>query len=214
MIKTGRVVRLAVFLAAAEAACLGPVARLQPPDIRIAGGAAWPDLPVSYRMIHRIHVDIRGRSLDFLGYLAVAGNRWRAVAFTEMGGRLFDLISENGRPEVLLSPRGLPRAALLDGVMRDIEAAFVPAARIGRAPDRPAAAGGGERAAMILQRGGKTVSEISLVSTRTVDGWAAAVPERLLIKSPYWGYTMDVTLVRLDLRPIDDTVFLRGEVRK
>jgi hypothetical protein len=215
MTKLRPVLLLAFLLAAGETACLVPSARLGPPEVRISGPAAWPDLPASYRMIHRVHVDVRGRSLDFLGYLAVSGNRWRAVAFTEMGGRLFDLICENGRPEVLLSPRGLPQAALLDGVMRDIEAAFVPAARGVPAPDASAAAGpAGETAKLILQRDGKPVSEITLLSTRTVDGWPSAVPERLSTKSLYWGYAMQATLVRMDVRPVEEAAFRRGEVRK
>jgi hypothetical protein len=213
MIKTGSLAGLAVLLAAACAACVRPAVRMEPPAIRIVGAAAWPALPSSYRMVHRIHLDVRGRSLDFLGYLAVSGDRWRAVAFTELGGRLFDLIHENGRSEVLLSPPGMPRAPVLDGVMGDIGAAFAPAGRPGRAADPLSSDRGpaGEPVTMILQRGEETISEITILSSRAVEGWPAPVPERLSIKSRRWGYTLEVTLVRVDLRSVDETAFIRSE---
>ena len=212
MIKTGSLVRLAVLLAVACAACVRPAVRMEPPAIRIVGAAAWPALPSSYRMVHRIHLDVRGRSLDFLGYLAVSGDRWRAVGFTELGGRLFDLIHENGRSEVLLSPPGLPRAPVLEGVMSDIAAAFAPAGRSGRAADPPGPDRGPavEPVTMILSRGEKTISEITILSSRAVEGWPAPVPERLSIKSRQWGYTIMVTLVRADLRSVDETAFIRN----
>ncbi len=214
MTRPGSVVALA--LALSGAACLGPSPRLIPPEVHMASGAAWPGLPDSYRMIHRVHLDVRGRSLDFLGYLAVSGSRWRAVAFTEMGGRLFDLISENGRPEVLLSPPGMPRAALLDGVMRDIAAAFVPAWPSGRPAGRgeggPVLADGTSK--VVLRRGGETISEITLLSTRSVDGWPSAVPDRVSMRNLHWGYVMEAKLVRLDLRPVDEAAFRRGKAGK
>jgi hypothetical protein len=214
MIKTGALVRTALLLAAACAACVRPAVRMEPPAIRIVGAAAWPALPSSYRMVYRIHLDVRGRSLDFLGYLAVAGDRWRAVAFSEWGGRLFDLIRENGRSEVLLSPPGLPRAPILEGVMGDIAAAFAPAGRPGRAADAPGPDRGPARepVTMILSRGEETLSEITILSSRAVEGWPAPVPEILSMKSRRWGYTLKVTLVRADLRSVDETAFIRSGV--
>jgi hypothetical protein len=213
MIKTGSLVRLAVLLAAACTACVRPAMRMEPPAFRIVGAAAWPVLPSSYRMVHRIHLDVRGRSLDFLGYLAVSGDRWRAVGFTELGGRLFDLIHENGRSEVLLSPPGLPHAPLLEGVMSEIAAAFAPAGRPGRAADSPGPDRGPavEPVTMILSRGEEAISEITILSSRAVEGWPAPVPERLSIKSRLWGYTIMMMLVRADLRSVDETAFIRGK---
>jgi hypothetical protein len=212
MINSRSLVRLTVLLAAACAACVRPAMRMEPPAFRIVGAAAWPALPSSYRMVHRIHLDVRGRSMDFLGYLAVSGDRWRAVAFTELGGRLFDLIHENGRSEVLQSPPGMPRAPVLEGVMSDIAAAFAPAGRPGRAADSPGPDRGpaAEPVTMMLLRGEKTISEITILSSRAVEGWPAPVPERLSIKSRQWGYTMMVMLVRMDLRSVDETAFIRS----
>lgn len=42
-----------------------------------------PGLPLSYRMVHHVRLEVRGRSFDFIGYLAVRGADWRAVAFSE-----------------------------------------------------------------------------------------------------------------------------------
>ena len=210
--RIGTLGRLALLLALGCAACARPAARLEPPAIRIVGAAAWPALPASYRMVHRIHLDVRGRILDFLGYLAVAGDRWRAVAFTELGGRLFDLIRENGRSEVLLAPPGLPLTPVLEGVMMDIAASFAPAGRPGRASDAPGPDHGPARepVTMILSREGEALSEITILSFRDVEGWPAPIPDRLSMKSLRWGYAMTVTLVRADLRPVDETAFVRA----
>lgn len=209
MIGTGRFIRLIVLLALISCpACFLSGVRTYPPTVRIDGAADWPALPSSYRMIHRIHLEVGGRVLDFLGYLAVSNDRWRAVGFSELGGRIFDLIHEDGRSEVLLSPRGLPRKALIDGVMTEIEAAFAPR---GKGAGRRTTGG---PVTMTLVSSGKPVSEISVRSVRSIDGWLGPVPDRLVVKNRRWDYTMEVTLVRMDMRPVDETAFRRSEIRR
>lgn len=209
MTGTGRHVRLIVLLALISCpGCFPPNVQTHPPTVRIDGAAGWPALPSSYRMIHRIHLEVGGRVLDFLGYLAMSDNRWRAVGFSELGGRIFDLIHEDGRSEVLLSPRGLPRKALIDGVMTEIEAAFAPR---GKGAGRRTTGG---PATMTLVSSGKPVSEISVLSVRSVDGWLGPVPDRWVVKNRRWGYTMEVTLIRMDMRPVDETAFRRSEGRR
>ncbi len=215
MRKSGPGAGLLLFVALlAPASCVFLNIRTSPDAIRLVRGASWPKLPFSYRMVHKIHLDIRGRGFDFLGYLAVAGDRWRAVAFTEMGGRVFDFIREGSKSEVLLSPRGLPRAPLRDGVMPEIGAAFAwGAGRPERAEDDipPGRAGAAGAVTMILLRGGSPVSEISVLSFRAVEGWPDPVPDRLLVKNRKWGYAMEAVLVRMDLKPVEEAAFKRSE---
>ena len=215
MRKPGLAARLLLLAALlASVSCVFLDVRTSPDIVRLVRGGVWPELPSSYRMVHRIRLDIGGRGLDLLGYLAVAGDRWRAMAFSEMGVSVFDFICEGGRSDVLLSPRGLPRAPLRDGVMREIGAAFASGAgRPTRAQDKAPA--DQERTAgaitMILLRGGSAVSEISVLSTRVIEGWPVPVPEHLLIRNRKWGYTMDVALVRMDLKPVEEAAFKRSE---
>lgn len=210
MTRTGQLMRLIVLLVLISSpGCFLPGVQTHPPTIRIGGAAGWPALPSSYRTINRIHVEVGGRVLDFLGYLAVSNDRWRAVGFSELGGRIFDLIHEDGRSEVLLSPPGLPRKALIDGVMREIEAAFAP---YGKATGRSTTEG--PATMTLISAAGKPVSEISVLSARAVEGWLGPVPDRWTVKNRRWGYTMEVTLIRMDMRPVDETAFRRSEVRR
>jgi hypothetical protein len=220
MTRTGQLIRLIVLLALISSpGCFLPSVQTHPPTIRIGGATGWPVLPSSYRTINRIHVEVGGRVLDFLGYLAVSNDRWRAVGFSELGGRIFDLIHEDGRSEVLLSPPGLPRKALIDGVMRDIEAAFTPRGKSAFGEDEELPSAGritteGPATMTLISAAGKPVSEISVLSTRAVEGWLGPVPERWAVKNRRWGYTMEVTLIRMDMRPVDETAFRRSEVRR
>ena len=210
MTGTGRFIRLIVLLALISCpGCFLPDVQTHPATIRIDGAAGWPVLPSSYRMIHRIHLEVGGRVIDFLGYLAMSDNRWRAVGFSELGGRIFDLIHEDGRSEVLLSPPGLPRKALIDGVMPEIEAAFAP-----RGKDAGRRMTEGSTTMTLVSAAGKPVSEISVLSARSVDGWLGPVPDRMVVKNRRWGYTMEVILVRMDMRPVDETAFRRSEGRR
>jgi len=220
MTRTGQLRRLIVLLALISSpGCFLPGVQTHPPTIRIGGAAGWPAWPSSYRTINRIHVEVRGRVLDFLGYLAVSNDRWRAVGFSELGGRIFDLIHEDGRSEVLLSPPGLPRKALIDGVMREIEAAFTPRGNSAFGEDEEFPSAGrttteGPATMTLISAAGRPVSEISILSARAVEGWLGPVPDRWAVKNRRWGYTMEVTLIRMDMRPVDETAFRRSEVRR
>lgn len=155
--------------------------------------ATIPPLPASYRMVHRVRLEVRGRSFDFIGYLAVRGESWRAVAYSELGGRLFDFLCLPPRREVLSAPQGLPRKPLREGVMSDLARVFAP----GPSPPPP---------------GRET--DINVRALRRVEGWPAPVPERLTIVNRRWGYAMDVLLLRMDLRPVGEDAFREGEGRR
>ncbi|OGD11999.1 MAG: hypothetical protein A2Y86_01890 [Candidatus Aminicenantes bacterium RBG_13_62_12] len=151
---------------------------------------ALPRLPETYRMVHRIRLEVRGRSFDMIGYLAVRGGDWRAVAYSELGGRLFDFLCRPPRKEVLFAPKGLPHQPLREGVMNDLSRIFT--SRPAPSPDR-------------------VETSVRIRSYCSVEGWPEAVPERLTIENRRWGYVMEVHLLRMDLRPVDDRAFRTGD---
>lgn len=193
--------------------------RLGPDRTRVATSAPLPSWPESYRLVHRLRLDVRGRRYDLIGYLAVAGERWRAVALSELGTKVFDLLAGPGAYEVLQSPRGMPTGALLDGVMPELNALFAPSKprtdlvpvspRETLAAPAPPAEDPSDRGpvSVTLSKGGRVVSKIVLGSFRSVEGWPSPVPDRLKVTNSAWGYTMDIELLRMDLRPVDDSAF-------
>lgn len=227
MIGSGRCLRSLLLISfVLWPACVFQNVALGPVQIRQVGNEPWPVWPASYRLVHRVQLDIRGRRLDFLGYLAVNGTNWRAVALTELGGKIFDLLNRKDGPAILSSPGGFPRKPLVDGVMRELGLIFsspFPGGEEGRLlPAAPrtafaplSAEGRGEAAAvgipapvsLLILRKNRVVSEITIESFCSVEGWPAPVPDRLKIVNRVWGYSMDVRLIRMDLRPVDDSVF-------
>ena len=191
--------------------------RLAPDGVRVAASAPCPAWPVSYRLVHRLRLDVRGRQYDLIGYLAVAGDRWRAVAMSELGTIVFDLLAGPAAYEVIQSPRGMPTGALLDGVMPELNALFAsPKSKTGLVPESARETSAAPAppvknpsfegpVSVTLSRGGRVVSEISLQSFRSVEGWPAPVPDKLKITNRTWGYTIDIDLLRMDLRPVDDS---------
>ena len=153
---------------------------------------ALPALPVSYRMVHHVRLEVRGRSYDFIGYLAVHGPNWRAVAFSELGGRLFDLLCRSHKKEVLFAPKGLSQKPLTEGVMNELDWIFAhhQPPRLPAPPLPP-----------------PIETSIHVLSFSRVDGWPSPVPERMSIRNHRWGYTMEVRLLRIDLRPVESDIF-------
>ena len=215
--KTGRA--FVLMLLVGFCSCSFPKVRLAPDGIRVAASAPRPAWPGSYRLVHRLRLDVRGRQYDLIGYLAVAGDRWRAVALSELGTKVFDLLAGPAAYEILQSPRGMPTGALLDGVMPELNSLFASSKpRIGLVPVSPlekatAPAPPAENpsaqspVSVTLSRGGRVVSEIVLRSFRSVEGWPTPVPDKLKVTNRIWGYTIDIDLLRMDLRPVDDSAF-------
>ena len=215
--RVGRAFVLVLLLGLSS--CSFPKVRLAPDGVRVATSAPRPAWPRSYRLVHRLRLDVRGRQYDLIGYLAVAPERWRALALSELGTKVFDLLASPAAYEVVQSPRGMPTAALLDGVMTELNALFAspkpgsgsasgstvePSAVQAPRQENPSAQG---PVSMILSKGGRVLSEIALQSFRSVEGWPTPVPDRIMITNRYWGYRIEVELLRMDLRPVDDSAF-------
>ncbi len=200
------------------AACTACVGRPRPPALdpgRTPGRSELLLLPESYRMVQRVRMNVRGRSLDFIGYLAVNGDCLRAIALMEVGGEVFDLLACAGRMSILKNPGRVPQAALKGGIMRELSWLFAPAAsaadRTGTGRERitmeariPGPVTPGE---LLVFRNGRLFSKVEIGLWQTVAGWPHPVPGRLKLKNMRWGYELTVELLRLDMRPVDKLVF-------
>jgi hypothetical protein len=201
-----RPVRLGIC-AALVLSALGPACRpqslsLHPGRVRLEGRGDWPVWPESFRLVHRIELDVRGRRMDFLGYLAVKGEMWRAIAVTELGGKVFEFLDAGDGPRVLVRPRSVPRGPLENGVMQDLALAFTPRPRAAQEAEEPVAP-----LSLRVYDDGGVVSETTIEAFTSIPGWPHPVPERLKIVNRSYGYSMTVGLIRMDLRPVDDSVF-------
>jgi hypothetical protein len=201
-------------LAACSACAVRPPHPAADPDPG-TGQSGFLILPPSYRMVQRVRLNARGRGLDFIGYLAVNGDRLRAVALMEVGGEVFDLLACAGRMSVLKNPGRVPQAALKGGVMRELSWIFAPAAATadpgGKRGERFAMEtripGPGLPGRVLFFRNGRLFSEVGINSWQTPSGWPHAVPGSFTLKNMHWGYELTVDLLRMDLRPVGEEVF-------
>lgn len=186
---------------------------------------AWPP---SYRIAQKVRVEIRGRRIDLLGYLAVRrGYGYRAVAMGEMGGKFLDILWVDGAPSLLLKPEPLPRNPIEQGVAGDILLAFDPPAmneaQLYRdEADRPVlvcgdpkdcvceavfAPGGGRPVALREAVGGRWVRTVRFDTWRESTEAGRALPERIVIRNRRWGYTTTADLVGWRGAQAPDSVF-------
>jgi len=185
------------------------------------------NLPESYRLIHRVRLKVRKRSFDFIGYLAVNGTCWRAVAISEIGGTVFDLLSCSGKQKVIKCPHRFPTKPLTFGVLNELGYIFAHSnsmpyktelsnkayAKItikvnNKREGKLKKYGNKNQVSLLLIQDNCLLSEIDIQSFCFVKGWSYPVPERLQIKNKRWGYIMQVELIRMDMRPVKKDVFL------
>lgn len=189
-------------------ACYKPDPGLVP----AAGNNKTFNFPRSYRMVHRVRLNVLKRSYDFIGYLAVNGASCRAVAMAEIGGTVFDLVHHAGESRVLKAP-GLPVKPLKHGVLGELAHLFAhpepsrdkTAIKI-KPPVTPVTPGGGPVLVQLV-RDGCLLSEVRIQSFRNVEGWPHPVPDRFEIISKNYHYRMLVELIRMDMRPVKKEIF-------
>ena len=205
-----------LLMLAACSACSGPHPLPETDPGHALSKAEFLKLPGSYRMVHRVRLNVRGRSLDFIGYLAVSGDCLRAVALMEVGGEVFDLLVGADGMSVLKNPGRVPQAALRRGVMRELAWIFTPlastAAETGATREKisikakgPGADAGGE---LLVFKNGRLFSQVEITSWQTIAGWPHPFPGSFTLKNMHWGYEMTVELLRMDMRPVEKKVFL------
>ncbi len=106
-----------------QAACIPP--RIAAPPEQAPEKSPYP---ASFRAQHQVTLNLSGRQVNFTSYLLVKDPAtWRAMAFSEFGLSLFDLMALDGKaPRVLRNLGGITDAWLMGSWAEVIETLFLP----------------------------------------------------------------------------------------
>jgi len=141
--------------------------------------------PANFRMLHRVVLTIGGRELAFSGYVLVDRSRAaRVVAFSEMGGTLFDvLVAPPAEPRVIRCAPGFKPAWIGPGAGALVQILYL-------APPLPTA---------------RTAPDwtIEVRAWARLEGWDTEVPVSLLAKNLAKGYTVEITVLQMTLGGAD-----------
>jgi hypothetical protein len=168
-------------------------------------------------MNQRIILTIDDKEYDFIGYLTVdRRSGFRAMAFGEMGGKIFDLAFAEGTAEIFKKPENMPIRPVVEGVIGDIRHIYLQ-------PDVEEAfqtKGEEGKSFLIILRNtaeqteyhysvekelyhSKHVSENTVVREashmdyKTFPGWDRPLPSRIRVVNHRWNYRMEVTLIKI-----------------
>lgn len=222
----------AVILAAAG--CASPQYVVPPPaqnaDAQTARMAALvAPYPAEFRISQHIILSVNGKEYDFTGYLAAKKDSgFRAMAFGDMGGRMFDLLEKDGKREILSKPDLMPSGPLLNGAMGDIrhlfmvwrEGSYVAAKRenglslIFKGRDGLSEflfSDDGLLASSIEVENGTPVREAAYSGYRVFSGWEKPLPARITLVNRRWGYQLRIELLKIDAMPMDARLLTPGD---
>lgn len=183
--------------------------------------------PQEFRISQHIIMKAGGKEYDFIGYLAKNRNGdFRALAFGEMGGKLFDFMEKNGQREVLLRPEGMPINPLSDGVMGDISHLYksdLHGAYLARKEDNTLSlvvrqkdggftehsfSRGKERGMASLEAaGGRIIRRAEYTDYRLFPGWDRPIPSRIILSNFRWHYDLRIELLTIDAGPMNEQRF-------
>mgnify|MGYP001593834809 CR=1 FL=1 len=178
---------LPCLLGACGAPCIKGGAAGAPP-LKKQIEVSYPD---SFRAQHRVTLTLRGKQIDFTGYLLVRHpGAWRAVAFGEFGGSLFDISSlpEKGL-RIIRNPGGI-RERWLTGPAADIiSLLYLPF--------------GGQRSASW----GGGVYEVLCSDYAEFPGGAQAIPRHITVENKAMELKLEIDLVKLEPMALPDKYF-------
>lgn len=184
--------------------------------------------PKEFRLFQHITMKVNGKEYDFMGYLVVKRMKgFRALAFGEMGGRIFDFIERDGKREIAAKPGAMPSSPLLDGVMGDISHLYDTMQFEEAYPSMK----GENTLSLVLRKWSHGFSEFAfsgngdlMTSTEAVDGrlirstdyadyrlyqgWARPLPSRITLVNHKWHYELRIELLKMDQGPVDEQLFL------
>lgn len=222
--------RLLLALILSLTGCAAPIYNASPPVHRIEADKTLLAerlnyYPEEFKMSQHIILKINGKEYDFVGYLAMKRKiGFRALAFGEMGGKVFDLVSREGRLEILTKPEGMPDRPLLDGVMKDISHLYdamvdneaYPALKEDNAMSLIVRQKDGrfteyifssdnERCVRSMEvSDGKIVRKAEYVDYRLFPGWDRPLPSRVILSNLHWRYEMKIEMLKIDAGPINE----------
>jgi len=180
--------------------------------------------PGEFRLSQHIILKANNKEYDFVGYLVVKRRKgFRALAFGEMGGRIFDLIERDGKREIAAKPAAMPSNPLLDGVMEDISHLY----ETGEFEDAYPSMKEGNTYSLVIRKGGNRFSEFVfsgsgdlMASMEAVDGrlvrsasyseyrfynrWESPLPSRITLVNHRWHYELRIELLKMDTGPVDE----------
>lgn len=180
--------------------------------------------PGEFRLSQHIIMKARDKEYDFLGYLVVKRKKgFRALAFGEMGGRIFDLIERDGKREIAAKPGAMPSNPLLDGVMGDINHLY----DTGEFEDAYPSMKEGNTFSLVMRKGDNSFSEFVfsgsgdlITSMEAVDGrlvrsanysdyrlysgWERPLPSMITLVNHRWHYELRIELLKMDTGPVDE----------
>lgn len=175
--------------------------------------------PESLSLSQHILLTVKGKEFDFPAYLAVDRNKgYRAVAFTDMGGKVFDFLSINGKSKIISKPERMPDVPILRGVMNDISLLFMPYGvdsqplyREDRnSPDdvdiKTNFSDDDRISSYEIKKKGEPFSKITLSNYRLFTGWNKALPARIEIINYRWDYTIEIELLKINMATLNKKV--------
>lgn len=184
--------------------------------------------PGEFRLVQHIIMKANGKEYDFTGYLVVKRKKgFRALAFGEMGGRIFDFIEKDGKREIADKPVAMPSGPLLDGVMGDISHLYDTV----QFDDAYPSMKGENTMSLVLRKQGNRLSEYVFSSNggpaasteavdgrlirsagysdyRLYDGWSRPLPSRITLVNHRWHYELRIELLKMDVGPVDEQMLI------
>lgn len=184
-----------------------------------------------FRVFQHILLNVKGREFDFIGYLAFKEpTGFRALAYGELGGKIFDLLKRGEVREVVFKPPMMPVDPLMEGVFADIDLIFSAidgedsylGQRDGYAFTLVNASGGttkefffkapdGPPSKVIEIEGGRIVREISYGAYKNYPGFAEQLPSFVRVKNNCWQYEMKIELLKIEVGPLGEDLFILSE---
>ena len=173
--------------------------------------------PEKFTMNQHIILTIEDKEYDFIGYLTVdRTSGFRAMAFGEMGGKVFDLAFADGTAEILKKPENMPTRPIIEGVIGDIKHIYLQ-------PDFEEAfqiKGENRKSFFIILRDTKEhteyhyttekelyhskymskntiIREASHMDYKNFPGWDLHLPSRIRVINHRWNYRMEVNLIKI-----------------
>lgn len=178
--------------------------------------------PESISLSQHILITIRGKDFDFPAYLAIDQNKgYRAIAFTDMGGKVFDFLSIKGESKIISKPKKMPHIPILNGVMDDISLLFMPYSAKGQmtypyykedsnnddAIDiKTIFSNEGRISSYEIKKNNEPFSLIELSNYRLFPGWDKALPAKTKIINYRWDYTIEIILLKINMATINKKV--------
>lgn len=175
--------------------------------------------PESLSLSQHILLTVKGKEFDFPAYLAIDRNKgYRAVAFTDMGGKVFDFLSIKGESKIISKPERMPDVPILRGVMNDISLLFMPYGAGSQplyredrnSPDdveiKTTFSGDDRIASYEIKKRGEPFSKISLSNYRLFTGWDKALPAKIEIINYRWDYTIEIELLKINMATLNKKV--------